>query len=73
VLAGEGGVWLPLEYAGRTFSIIGHLLPTAWSMDGFENIVIRGLGLSSVWLPVVIMLACALGLLALSVWGFKFE
>lgn len=73
VLAGMGGAWMPLEYTGKIFQAIGHLLPTAWAMDGFENIVIRGLGLESVWLPVGIMTACAVLLFALAAWRFRFE
>lgn len=73
VLAGMGGAWVPLEFTGKTFQTIGHLLPTAWAMDGLENIVIRGLGLDSVLLPVGIMLAYAMGLFALAVWRFWFE
>jgi ABC-2 type transport system permease protein len=73
VLAGMGGAWVPLEYTGKTFQAIGHLLPTAWAMDGFENIVIRGLGLESVLLPAAIMLAYAVVLFALAAWRFRFE
>jgi ABC-2 type transport system permease protein len=73
VLAGMGGVWVPLEFTGETFQAIGHLMPTAWAMDGFENIVIRGLGLESVLLPAAIMLAYAVALFALAVWRFRFE
>jgi ABC-2 type transport system permease protein len=73
VLAGMGGAWVPLEFTGETFQAIGHLLPSAWAMDGFENIVIRGLGLESAWLPVGIMLAYAVGLFALAAWRFRFE
>jgi ABC-2 type transport system permease protein len=73
VLAGMGGAWVPLEFTGDTFQAIGHLLPTAWSMDGFENIVIRGLSLESVLLPVAIMLAYAVALFALAAWRFRFE
>jgi len=73
VLAGMGGAWMPLEYTGKAFQTIGHLLPTAWALDGFENIVIRGLGLESVLLPVAIMLAYAVALFALAAWRFRFE
>ena len=73
ILAGMGGAWVPLEFTGDTFQTIGHLLPTAWSMDGFENIVIRGLGLESVLLPVAVMLAYAVALFALTAWRFRFE
>jgi ABC-2 type transport system permease protein len=73
VLAGMGGAWMPLEFTGKAFQAIGHLLPTAWSMDGFENIVVRGLGFESVLLPVAIMLAYAVGLFAVAAWRFRFE
>jgi ABC-2 type transport system permease protein len=73
VLAGMGGAWVPLDFTGKAFQTVGHLLPTAWAMDGFENIVVRGLGLESAWLPVGVMLAYAVGLFALAVWRFKFE
>jgi ABC-2 type transport system permease protein len=73
VLAGLGGAWVPLEFTGKTFQTIGHLMPSAWSMDSFENIVIRGLGLESVLLPVGIMLAYAVVLFALAAWRFRFE
>ena len=73
ILAGMGGAWMPLEFTGQAFQAIGHLLPTAWAMDGFENIVVRGLGFESVLLPVAIMLAYAIGLFALAAWRFRFE
>ena len=72
-LAGVGGAWIPLEFTGETFQTIGHLLPSAWAMDGFENIVVRGLGLESIWLPVGVMLAYAVALFGLAAWRFKFE
>lgn len=73
VLAGMGGAWVPLDFTGETFQAIGHLLPTAWAMDGLENIVVRGLGLESAWLPVGVMLAYAVVLFGLAAWRFKFE
>jgi ABC-2 type transport system permease protein len=73
VFAALGGAWFPLEFTSKTFSAIGHLTPTAWAMDGFQNILIRGLGLSSVWLPVGILLAYAAAFFALAVWRFQFE
>lgn len=68
-----GGAWFPLEITGKAFSAIGHLTPAAWAMDGFQNILLRGLGISSVLLPVGILLAYALGFFGLAVWRYKFE
>jgi len=73
ILSALGGAWMPLEVTGEAFQTIGHLLPTAWAMDGIQNIIVRGLGLESVLLPAGIMLAYAIVLFALGVWRFKFE
>jgi ABC-2 type transport system permease protein len=73
VFSAMGGAWFPLDVTGKTFAAIGHLMPTAWAMDGFQNIVLRGLGLSSVLLPVGILLAYAVVFFALAVWRFRFE
>jgi len=48
LFSGLGGAWVPLEVTGATFRAIGHLSPVAWGMDGFENLVARGLGFESV-------------------------
>ena len=51
VFAGLGGAWVPLEFTGEVFKTIGHLTPIAWSMDGFQNITARDLGIESVIVP----------------------
>jgi len=68
-----GGAWFPLEITGRTFSAIGHLLPSAWAMDGFQNVVLRGLGFGSVLVPAAIVTAYALAFFAVAVWRFRAE
>ena len=73
VLAGLGGAWMPLEYTGKTFQAVGHLTPVAWAIDGFENIVVRGLGLESVLLPAAVLFAYGLVFFAIGVWRFRFE
>ena len=65
-----GGTWFPLEAAGGTFAAIGKAMPSAWAMNGLQNILIRGLGLESVWMPTLILLAYALGFFVLAVWRF---
>jgi ABC-2 type transport system permease protein len=73
VFSAMGGAWFPLDITGKTFAAIGHLMPTAWAMDGFQNIVLRGLGLSSVLLPAGILLAYTVAFFGLAVWRFRFE
>jgi ABC-2 type transport system permease protein len=71
IFSAMGGTWFPLETSGGAFAAIGKALPSAWAMNGFQNILIRGLGLGSAWLPVGILLLYALGFFALAVWGFR--
>ncbi len=73
VLAGLGGAWMPLEYTGKAFQTIGHLMPTAWGIDGFENIILRGLGISSILVAAGVLLAYAAVCFGAAVWKFRTE
>ena len=68
VFSGLGGAWVPLEVTGETFQAIGHLSPVAWGMDGFENIVARGLGVESVVFPALALVGYAILFFSLAVW-----
>ena len=46
VFSALGGAWFPLAIAGKAFSTIGHVMPTAWALDGFQNIILQGQGLA---------------------------
>jgi ABC-2 type transport system permease protein len=71
VFAGLGGAWVPLEVTGPTFQVIGHLSPVAWGMDGFENIIARGLGFGSVLLPAAALMGYAVFFFILAVLRFR--
>lgn len=71
VLSGLGGAWVPLEQTGKVFQAIGSFSPVAWSMDGYKNILIRGLGLDAALLPSAALLGYAALFFFLSVWRFK--
>jgi ABC-2 type transport system permease protein len=66
-----GGTWFPLESSSGMFATIGRLTPSSWAMNGLQNILIRGLGLESVWQATGILLAYALFFFALAVWRFR--
>jgi ABC-2 type transport system permease protein len=73
VLSGLGGAWMPLEFTGEAFQAVGHVTPVAWAIDGFENVVIRGLGIESIWLPAAILLLYTAAFIGLAAWRFRFE
>lgn len=68
-----GGAWFPLETTGKVFSAVGHLTPSAWAIDGFQNIVIRGLGFQSALLPAGILLAYAVLFFMAALWRFRWD
>ncbi len=70
IFSAMGGTWFPLEFAGQAFATIGRLLPATWAMIGLQNIVIRGQGLESVWLPISVLMAYAVVFFGLAVWRF---
>ena len=71
--AAAGGAWFPLEITGRVFSFIGHLLPSAWAMDGFQNVILRGLGFGSALLPALVITGYAALFFTIAVWRFRAE
>jgi ABC-2 type transport system permease protein len=71
IFSALGGAWFPLEGSGGAFAFIGRLMPSAWAMNGYQNILIRGLELGSTWLPVLVLLVYSLVFFGLAVWRFR--
>jgi ABC-2 type transport system permease protein len=68
-----GGAWFPLEGTGKAFYAIAHFTPGAWAMDGFQNIIQRGLDITSVLLPFGVLVGYALLFFVIAVWQFRKE
>jgi ABC-type multidrug transport system permease subunit len=73
VLSGLGGAWVPMELTPEGFQQIARFTPLAFVMDGFQDIIIRGLGLEAVVLNIVILLAYSLVFFAIGAWRFRYE
>ena len=71
LFASLGGAWVPLDVGSKLFNTVGHLTPAAWAMDGFQNILLRGLGLNSTIQPTLILLGYAVLFFVLAVWRFR--
>lgn len=69
--AAFGGCLFPLEVSSGLFATIGGLLPSAWAMTGFQNILIRGLSFSAALQPALVLSAYAAATFALAGWVFK--
>jgi linearmycin/streptolysin S transport system permease protein len=66
-----GGSWFPLEASGGVFAALGKVMPSAWAMTGLQNILIRGLGIESLWQPMLVLLAYAAVFFTVAVWRFR--
>jgi ABC-2 type transport system permease protein len=71
VLAALGGAWVPLQFTGAAFQKVAHATPGALIVDAYENVVQRGLGISSVLISCALLLTCATGLAVLAVLRFR--
>ena len=73
VLSGLGGAWVPLEIMPDGFQQIARVTPLAFVVEGFQDIIIRDLGLEAVLLNIAVLLAYSLVFFALAAWRFRYE
>ncbi|MBZ0283794.1 MAG: ABC transporter permease [Anaerolineae bacterium] len=72
-LAPLGGAWWPLDIVPEFMKVIGHISPIAWAMDAFKVLLFENGTLSSVLLPVGVLLALAVVFFGVAVARFKVE
>ncbi|GAB4532097.1 MAG: linearmycin resistance permease LnrN [Anaerolineales bacterium] len=68
-----GGAWWPIEITPAWMQSLARAFPTYWGMQGFHDIVSRGLGLSAVLPEAGVLLAFGLGFLTVGLWRFRWE
>ena len=68
-----GGAWVPTFVFPRWLQSLTVVIPTRWAMDGLDAVTWRGLGFSSVALPIALLLASALAFGAVAVMRFQWE
>ena len=68
-----GGAWVPTFIFPRWLQTLTVVVPTRWAMDGLDAVTWRGLGFSTVALPVTLLCACSLLFGALAVMRFRWE
>ncbi|HEV3113107.1 MAG TPA: ABC transporter permease [Candidatus Binataceae bacterium] len=62
-----GGCWWPLDFEPYWMRAVALVLPTTWTMEAFNNLMIRGLGPSSVALPTAVTFAIGMVFLAVGI------
>jgi ABC-2 type transport system permease protein len=71
-LAPLGGAWWPLEIVPEWMRNIGHISPVAWAMDGFRSLLFQNGNLSTVMVPVLVLLGMTVVFFVYGVARFKF-
>lgn len=72
-LALLGGCWYPLELFPSVARTAAQALPTAWAMQGMNNLLLRGGGLAAVLPQAGVLLGFAVVFFAVGVWRFRYE
>ena len=65
------GFMFPIENMPLPLQVISNIVPTRWFYEIISNIMIKGLGLSVVWKPTLILLGMTVFYIALAVRNFK--
>ncbi len=68
-----GGAWVPIAVMPGWAQAVAPALPTYWAMEGFNDVILEGGGMSQVFVPVLVMLAFGAAYAGLAAWKFRFE
>src|SRR5690606_30860692 len=72
-LAPLGGAWWPLEIVPGWMRTVGHISPVAWAMDSYRSLLFYDGSLSTVIVPVLVLLGMAVVFFLFGVARFKFD
>lgn len=72
-LAPLGGAWWPMEVVPDFMRIVGHISPIAWAMDGYNSLIFENGDISTVLLPVLVLLAIGLVCFGIGIWRFRYD
>ncbi|MGI9306914.1 MAG: ABC transporter permease [Gammaproteobacteria bacterium] len=51
-MAAVGGCWWPISIEPYWLQRVAHIFPTAWAMNAFNDLMLRGRGLGDVWVSI---------------------
>ena len=68
-----GGAWWPLDIVPDWMKTVGRFSPMSWAMDGFQDIITRGLDVTAVLPEAAVLFAFAAVFLFIGVWRFQYE
>ncbi|MBN1428752.1 MAG: ABC transporter permease [Anaerolineae bacterium] len=72
-LAPLGGAWWPLMIVPDWMKVAGHISPVAWAMDAYAELMFYGGSMSTVLVPVAVLLGMAAVFFAFGAARFRYE
>ncbi len=73
LLSVAGGMMVPVYVMPRFMQTVALITPHAWALTGFQDVIVRGLGISAVLPSVGVLLGFAVVFWGLAVWRFRFD
>jgi ABC-2 type transport system permease protein len=73
VLAAVGGMMVPSSVMPHFMQTISRFTPHAWALSGFQDIIVRGLGVMDILPAVGMLLLFALFFWGIGIWRFRFD
>ena len=72
-LAAVGGMMVPTFVMPEFMQAISKISPHAWALAGYQDVIVRGLGLQSVLPEAGVLMAFAVVFFGVAVWRFRFD
>ncbi|MBI9050167.1 MAG: ABC-2 transporter permease [Anaerolineaceae bacterium] len=72
-LAAIGGMLVPTFVMPGIMQMISKISPHAWALAGYQDVIVRGLGVSAIWNEAAVLMGFALVFFSIAVWRFRFD
>jgi len=72
-LASLGGTMVPLFVMPDVMQQVALITPHAWALTGYQDILVRGMGMADIWSNAVVLLGFGFVFLSVSVWKLRTE
>jgi ABC-2 type transport system permease protein len=72
-LAPLGGAWWPLDITPQPMQVLGYITPVAWVMDGFQDVIFFGGGITDILPEVAVLLVFTAIFFTIGILGFQYE
>lgn len=67
-----GGFW-PTEVLSDNMQLVAKMVPTGWAINGYTNIILRGMNLGDIWLNIVVLLLFGALFISFGIYRLRLE